>query len=59
VSHLVNPLDVAGEILAYDPIAIPPHLLLRSAVIRNDWFIRSGWEQIHVPQRIVHRLGTS
>ena len=51
-SHAVNPLDVAGEIASYEPVMIPPHLLLGRAQIRNDWFIRSGRHTIHVQKRL-------
>jgi len=50
-THAVNPLDVQGEIVSYDPVAIPPHLVLRVADIRKDWFIFSEKHRIHVPRR--------
>lgn len=53
VSHAVNPLDVLGELVSYEPVAIPPHLILRSAEIRNDWFVLTGEHRIHVPRRFV------
>ncbi len=52
-SHAVNPLDVQGEIVSYDPLPIPPHLIFRAAEIRNDWFIFSGEHRIHLPRRFV------
>jgi CRISPR-associated protein Csc1 len=51
-SHAVNPLDVQGEIVAYDPVAIPPHLILRVAELRKDWFVFSGEHRVHVPRRL-------
>jgi CRISPR-associated protein Csc1 len=53
LTHAVNPLDVKGEIVSYDPVAIPPHLILRIANIRKDWFILSEKHRIHVPRRFI------
>lgn len=53
--HPINPLDVAGEIGAYDPVNIPPHLLLRVAEVRNDWFVFSEGHVVHVPKRVIER----
>ncbi len=50
-THAVNPLDVQGRIIAYDPVAIPPHLILRIADIQGDWFVFSGRHRIHLPRR--------
>jgi len=50
-THAVNPLDVQGEIKAYEPVLIPPHLILRVAEIQNDWFIFSGNHRVHLPRR--------
>jgi CRISPR-associated protein Csc1 len=50
-THAVNPLDTQGEIVSYDPVAIPPHLILRIVDIRKDWFIFSEKHRIHVPRR--------
>jgi CRISPR-associated protein Csc1 len=50
-THAVNPLDLKGEIVSYDPVAIPPHLIFRVADIRKDWFIFSEKHRIHVPRR--------
>ncbi len=55
-SHIVNPLDVSGQVLRYEPVALPPHLLLRSAEIAEDWFITRGPHIIHVPKGVVARL---
>jgi CRISPR-associated protein Csc1 len=55
--HLINPLDVSGQVKAFDVIAIPPHLLLRDAEIANDWFISTGSATIHLPKRVRERIG--
>lgn len=51
-THAVNPLDIEGEIVSYEPLPIPPHLIFRVAEIRNDWFVFSGNHRIHVPIRV-------
>lgn len=51
-THAVNPLDIEGEILSYEPSPIPPHLIFRVAEIRNDWFVVSGDHRVHVPRRL-------
>lgn len=50
-THAVNPLDVQGEIVSYDPLPIPPHLIFRIAEIRNDWFVFSNEHIVHVSRR--------
>jgi CRISPR-associated protein Csc1 len=50
-THAVNPLDIYGEVVSYDPIPIPPHLVFRAAEIRNDWFLFSDGHIVHVPMR--------
>ena len=50
-SHAVNPLDVQGEITAYQPLPMPPHLILKVAYIQNDWFVFSGSHVVQVPSR--------
>jgi CRISPR-associated protein Csc1 len=52
-THAVNPLDIQGRILSYDPLPIPPHLVFRVAEIRDDWFVFSGEHVIHVPRRFI------
>lgn len=56
-SHLVNPLDVRGEVEAFNPINIPPHLLLRHARMRNDYVVTQKqdhtYHTVHVPARIL------
>jgi CRISPR-associated protein Csc1 len=51
-THAVNPLDIQGEIISYDPLPIPPHLVFRVAEIRNDWFVFSRDHRVHVPRRL-------
>jgi len=52
-THAVNPLDVAGEIVSYEPLPIPPHLIFRMAEIQNDWFVFADEHRVHVPRRII------
>ncbi len=56
VSHLVNPLDVAGDLVRFEQVTIPPHLLLRSAAITRDWFIRAGRDTVHLPRSVRERM---
>lgn len=55
-THVVNPLDINGRAVSYDPVAIPPHLLLRTATIEQDWFIFSGRHTVQVPKRVLARI---
>lgn len=55
-THLVNPLDISGQLLRYEPVSIPPHLLVREAEIAQDWFITSAQHRIHVPKSVLMRL---
>lgn len=50
-THAVNPLDVQGKILSYEPVPIPPHLVFRAAEIADDWFLFDGSDRIHLPRR--------
>lgn len=50
-THAVNPLDIQGTIVSYEPVSIPPHLVFREAQIADDWFIFEGSDLIHVPRR--------
>jgi len=62
-THPVNPLDVSGEILTYEPVMMPPHLLLRRTQIRDDWFVFAELDRtrhrIHVPRRVLAWLEES
>lgn len=51
-THAVNPLDIQGEIVSYDPVPIPPHLIFRVAEIRNDWFVFADEHSVQVPRRL-------
>lgn len=59
-THPVNPLDIGGEVVTYEPVMMPPHMLLRRAQIRNDWFVfvqlDRTYHRIHVPRRVLRRL---
>ncbi len=50
--HTINPLDISGNVISYDPLIIPPHLLFRTAEICNDWFIFAGKDVVHLPGRV-------
>lgn len=54
-THVVNPLDVSGRVVSYDPVSIPPHLLLRTVTLEQDWFVFSGRHAVHVPKRVISR----
>lgn len=54
-SHPVNPLDVNGQVITFDPISIPPHLLLRTSEVSDDWFVFNGGHRVHVPKRVMIR----
>jgi CRISPR-associated protein Csc1 len=56
-SHVVNPLDISGRVVSYDPVAIPPHLLLRTATIEEDWFVFCERHAVQVPKRVLARIG--
>lgn len=57
-SHPVNPLDITGRLVSYEPVSIPPHVLLRTAEVADDWFVFAGVHRVHVPKRIVQRCLT-
>jgi CRISPR-associated protein Csc1 len=56
-SHLINPLDVNGQVVSYDPVMIPPHLLLRTPTLAADWWVFSERHAIQVPKRVLERIG--
>lgn len=56
-THLVNPLDVNGHVVSYDPVMIPPHLLLRTVTLAEDWWVFSDRHAIQVPKRVLNRMG--
>lgn len=55
-THPLNPLDISGEVDLFEPVIMPPHLLLRTAGIKNDWFVFSGAHRLHVPKRVLKRV---
>lgn len=55
--HPVNPLDISGQIKAFDVVSIPPHMVFRIAEIANDWFIFGGGAPIHLPKTVRERIG--
>jgi CRISPR type I-D-associated protein Csc1 len=54
-THPLNPLDISGQLSLYEPVSIPPHLLLRTAEIQDDWFIFAGPHRVHVPKKVLTR----
>jgi len=54
-THSLNPLDISGQVTSYEPISLPPHLLLRTAEVKKDWFIFAGLHRIHIPRRLLRR----
>lgn len=55
-THPVNPLDISGKLVSYDPIVLPPHMLFRIAEIAEDWFVFSEKHRVHVPGRVREKL---
>jgi CRISPR-associated protein Csc1 len=59
-SHLINPLDVQGNVETFNPINIPPHLLLRQARLCDDYVVtrkqKRTYHNVHVPGRILQRV---
>lgn len=59
-THLVNPLDVRGNVEAFNPINIPPHLLLRHARLCDDYVVsykqKRAYHTIHIPARILQQV---
>ena len=60
-THPINPLDVNGHLVSYEPVMIPPHLLFRTATLTEDWwlFFNVGRTRhtIHLPKRVLNRTG--
>jgi CRISPR-associated protein Csc1 len=63
-THPLNPLDVSGRIVAYRPVAVPPHLLLDAAWIEDGHFVEAkaqdagrgrglSWHRVNVPRRFL------
>lgn len=51
-AHPINPLDISGEVLSYEPIILPPHMLFRRAEIRRDWFVNADGRMVLLPKRV-------
>lgn len=63
-THPVNPLDISGQLLAYEPVVLPPHMLCRCAHVQGDWFVRGETPDrqrhvVHIPRRVLERMGRS
>ncbi len=56
-THMINPLDISGQLISYDPVIIPPHLLLRTPTLTEDWWVFNAGHAIHVPKRVLTRIG--
>jgi CRISPR type I-D-associated protein Csc1 len=54
-THPLNPLDISGRVNSYEPVNIPPHLLLRTAEVREDWFVFAAPHRVHVPKRVLEQ----
>ncbi|WP_169734737.1 type I-D CRISPR-associated protein Cas5/Csc1 [Desulfitibacter alkalitolerans] len=50
--HPVNPLDIYGSIIWYEPTIMPPHMIFRRVQIQNDYFISVGKNMILFPKRL-------
>lgn len=59
LGHLVNPLDISGQLRAFDVVSIPPHMLLRSVEIAEDWFIYGYGAPVHLPKTVLERIHLS
>ena len=55
-AHPVNPLDIAGELVWYEPVAIPPHMVFRRAQIKGDYFVTDKNRMVLLPKRIQERI---
>ena len=56
-THMINPLDINGQLISYDPVIIPPHLLLRAPTLTEDWWVFKEGHTIQVPKRVLTRIG--
>ncbi len=55
-SHPLNPIDLNGQLLSYEPIMIPPHMIFRKSKIQHDYFVFAGNEKILFPKRLLERV---
>jgi len=58
-THAVNPLDVGGKRVTFDIIFIPPHSIMRTGTIAEDWFVFKGPHRVHIPLRVVRHIGVT
>ncbi|MCK4260566.1 MAG: type I-D CRISPR-associated protein Cas5/Csc1 [Halanaerobiales bacterium] len=56
IDHLVNPLDLQGDIVQFRPIQIPPFLILADIKVKNDWVIKLGPKYVHLPVKIFEKV---
>jgi CRISPR-associated protein Csc1 len=54
--HPINPLDISGDVLSYEPIILPPHMLFRRAEICRDWFVNTDGRMVLLPKRVRESL---
>jgi CRISPR-associated protein Csc1 len=53
----LNPLDVAGQLLAFDLISMPPASLVDHAVVQTDWWVwSSGGGICRLPTQLAYRF---
>ena len=53
----LNPLDVAGQLLAFDLISMPPASLVDHAVVQTDWWVwSSGDTTCRLPAQLAYRF---
>ena len=53
----LNPLDVAGQLLAFDLLSMPPASLVDHAVVQTDWWsLSSGAEPCRLPAGMAYRF---
>ena len=53
-THPINLLIFLAR-LFYEPVSIPPHMLFKTAEVKNDWFIFAGPHRIHIPNQVINR----
>lgn len=52
-THLVNPIDVIGELYQYKIVSIPPSLLAEKAIIQNCVVVRHEQHVVVLPKRLL------
>jgi CRISPR type I-D-associated protein Csc1 len=56
-THPLNALDLQTTPEVYDPVVMPPSLVYRYAVLRDEPVVDFGRDRIHVPARALRRVG--